>query len=668
MKLNFKPNKVAFLDFETQSECELTTLKCYTQHSSTKALTCCVKVGNEMLRMGPYLTEEDARVLHNIAQTHTLVAHNAPFDAIIWEDVLKLPEAEWFDTLPCARAAGFPGGLDKLSKAMGGRGKHKDGERLIQMLCIIKNGRVPAIGPAHQLLMEYNAQDVEELEFIYGKVRSFGEPDVMTVDRVVNDRGIPVDRDRLTKIITLLEENAKLTEKSFAEYTQGVNPRSTKQVCEWLEKLGYKLDSVNKNSVKEFLGNPDKYIIDENSVGPLSAVKEMLEMRAASVGVGANKANAMLDALDEDNRARDQVVYWGAHTGRWSGRKMQPHNMQGNVGHGIDVKNATLTREGFEELAKESAELHGAKVHISQVMGSAVKTCVRAKNLCVADYGTIEVRVLHWMCDDYNTIDILADPTRSVYVDFGKSLFGRTINKKTNYDDYQLCKSIVLGCGYGMSGAKFEMTLAVRDIPTEPLKLAGLTPADCVKLYRQKYPKVVKLWKDFGDAAKTCLLEGSAKAGKCALQMYDKDMHMVLPSGRHIVYRNAHTEMVVPAYCKFYNMPETPVPTVVYDNPRGRGFLYGSKLCENADQGIARDIMAAAILDCEKKGLPIVVHVHDEIATEAEDDGLEELCEVMLNPPEWTRGIPILVEGYSGECWTKQPVGYREVVMSSRNA
>lgn len=669
LKLNFRPNKVAFLDFETQSEYGLKkgTARGYARHSSTKALTCVVKVADKVLKLGPYLSDEDKSTLQQIAENYTLVAHNAPFDAAIWENTLKLPEATWFDTLPCARAAGLPGSLDQLSLALGGRGKHKDGKRLIEMLCIIKNGRVPAVGPAHQLLMNYNVQDVEELETIYTRVKDFGEPDVMVTDRIVNDRGIPIDRAKLTTIIELLTDNALLANQSFAEHTDNVNPRSSVQVCAWLEQQGYKLTAVNKNSIKEFLAAPDKYLIDAETDGPLAVVKEMLELRAASVGVGSSKANAMLQALEEDDRARDQLVYWGAHTGRWSGRRMQPHNMQGNVGHGIDVKNATLTRDGIAALVKESTELHGSRVYPSQVLGSAVKTCVTAKNLCVADYGTIEVRILHWMCDDTDTLNILADQSRSVYVDFGKTLFGRTINKKDQYDDYQLCKSIVLGCGYGMSGAKFELTLATRDIPTEPLKKAGLTPADCVKLYRKKYPAVVRLWNEFGEAGKRCLQDGSASAGKCQLRMVDRDMHMILPSGRHIVYRNARLEMLIPAYCKFYNLPEIPVPTVVYDNPREHGFLYGSKLCENADQGIARDIMAAAINECDKAKLPVVVHVHDEIVVEAEDDGLEELCNLMVVPPEWAKGIPILVEGYSGACWTKQPKGYRELIVAKDN-
>ncbi len=130
MKLNCSPSKVAFLDFETQSMHDLkkSTHTRYAKDPSTKILTCVVKVGNDLFRMGPYLTETDKDVLRNIAKEYTLVAHNAPFDAAIWE-AAGLGPVEWFDTLPCARAAGLPGALDKLSKSLGGRGKDKNGER-----------------------------------------------------------------------------------------------------------------------------------------------------------------------------------------------------------------------------------------------------------------------------------------------------------------------------------------------------------------------------------------------------------------------------------------------------------------------------------------------------------------------------------------------------------
>src|SRR5437868_6691223 len=223
VKLDWAPSRVAFIDYETQSECELETVHKYAAHPSTRALTCCVKYDGVMRRMGPYLSSEDKEFLADLSSSCTFVAHNAPFDAAIHELTLGLPPARWFDTLPCARAAGFPGKLDDIASILTGAGKDPNGKRLVDLLCIVRGGRVPAVGPAHKLLLDYNERDVELLEAVYHRVKEHGEPDVMTVDRTINDRGVPVDRESLRKLLALYEENADTLGQQFSDASGGVN-------------------------------------------------------------------------------------------------------------------------------------------------------------------------------------------------------------------------------------------------------------------------------------------------------------------------------------------------------------------------------------------------------------------------------------------------------------
>jgi DNA polymerase bacteriophage-type len=179
-----------------------------------------------------------------------------------------------------------------------------------------------------------------------------------------------------------------------------------------------------------------------------------------------------------------------------------------------------------------------------------------------------------------------------------------------------------------------------------------------VKVYRTTYPRIPQVWREYHRAVHDCIERGSAEAGKCAFSMRGPDMHMQLPSGRSIVYRNARVEPKVPGYCKLYGMPEVSVPTVMFSNPRGfDGFLYGSKVCENAVQGICRDLLANALVRCEQEGLKPVLHVHDEIVCEAEPSKLRRFMEIMSDPPAWAKGFPVLAEGYSGAVWTKDPSG-----------
>ncbi len=267
MLMDWKPSKVAFIDFETQSECDLTacTTHQFASHPTTRILTCCVKADGVMHRFGPYMTAESMQKLAAIASTHTLVAHNAPFDAAIW-DASGLPPAKWFDTLPCARAAGFPGKLDELGKILLGTGKDPNGRRLIDMLCIIRNGKYPVVGPAHKLLLDYNARDVDPLlETVYERVKTFGVPEVMTVDRVINDRGVPIDREFLGRLRELFACNKEVQANVFSVATGGVSPSSPKQIKDWLIKQGFPMQSIGKQHLKEFMENPEEFYSGNDS-------------------------------------------------------------------------------------------------------------------------------------------------------------------------------------------------------------------------------------------------------------------------------------------------------------------------------------------------------------------------------------------------------------------
>lgn len=677
MRFNWRPKSPAFIDFETQSECDLekATASQYAKHPTTRVLTCVVKVGAEIHEIGPYLDGHGRELLSRIARDHTLVAHNAPFDESIWR-AAGLPEAEWFDTLPCARAAGYPGKLDDLGLIITGEGKDHNGSRLIDLLCKVRNGKVPVVGPAHRLLMDYNVRDVELLEAVYERVKGFGEPDVMTVDRRINERGIPIDRGYAEALLEAFREGERVNAEVFAAKTGNVNPRSTKQMKEWLEKQGFLMDSINKPAYAELLSDPDKFYMgeDDDPSAALVGVQEVMELRRELARVGKSKMETALSLLEEDGRVRDQLVYYGAGPGRWSSRRLQVHNFPATTSGHIHVLGVEPTYANVmcvvEEVRERAArgEIHLDKpVAVADVMNTMVRHMIRAEWMNVADYAAVEARCLAWISGEERLLSVYQDPTQSVYLDMGERVFGRRLSKKDDPHEYSVAKALVLASGYGMSGSKFRITCKLRDVSTAELDRIGITPEQAVKIYRESYPGVPKLWHDFSVGCKEVVKGGGDRVvGRCLLTMVGGDLHMVLPSGRPIVYRDAAVEMVVPAYCKLYNMPEVAVPTVTYLSPKYGGkhrtFLYGGKSTENACQGICRDVMAVALVEFERAGLDPFLHVHDDAATESGPERHEEHMEIMSAPPTWAPGFPVLVEGYSGPVWTKTPKGYRETV------
>ena len=692
MKFNWRPTRPVFLDFEVQSYCDLSdsTATKYAKNPSTRMLTCVVKVDNEVFRIGPYLDAQGRELLCRITEGRTIVAHNAMFDRRIWELTEKLPEREWFDTLPCARAGALPGGLDKLSKELGYAGKDDKGKMLVNMLCMLKPGKpIPAIGPAHTLLMNYNETDVKELENIYHHVKQYVEPDVMTVDATINDRGVPLNREYMERLVELYAHNEQTLRAEFLEATDGVNPSSAKQVKDWMTRSGFTLPqlkkagtdestpSIGKFALKDFLSRPDEFYIGDGDEGAAcEAMVAAMEMRKEVVRVGKGKAAAAQLGIEEDDRIRDQFTYYGAHTGRWSGRGLQLHNMPKTP---IDARTIPTTYEAVCKAADEAtATGKYGKILRADVLNGMLRTMVQAENLLVADYGAVEARGIAWIAECNRMLHLYSDPTQSVYLDMGEKLFGRRINKKNDEQEYTMSKTLVLGCGYGMSGTKFKYTCTSRGISLAVFAKANMDPESAVKAYREAYPEIPLVWRSIGIALLNAVEHpGTVEyAGKCLFYMQDNDLHCKLPSGRCIIYRNARIAMAIPAWQKLYGMPETPVKTVAFKSPRGfYKNLYGSMAAENIVQALCRDMMAHTLVCCEQENLSPILHVHDEVVCEADAKHLPLFMQIMSEGPEWVRKtpehlrdrdplwspFPILAEGYSGPIWSKVAKGYTEL-------
>jgi DNA polymerase len=76
---------------------------------------------------------------------------------------------------------------------------------------------------------------------------------------------------------------------------------------------------------------------------------------------------------------------------------------------------------------------------------------------------------------------------------------------------------------------------------------------------------------------------------------------------------------------------------------------------ENIVSGIARDLLADAMLRIENAGYPIVLHVHDEIVCEvlAGFGSTEEFTCLMTQRPSWALDLPIAAKAWTGPRYCK---------------
>lgn len=123
-------------------------------------------------------------------------------------------------------------------------------------------------------------------------------------------------------------------------------------------------------------------------------------------------------------------------------------------------------------------------------------------------------------------------------------------------------------------------------------------------------------------------------------------LYLTLPSGRHIAYQRPR--LTATGTWRGYKISFEGWNT--NPNKGAPGWItmdiYAGICIENSAQALARDVQRRAILNSERAGLPIVLHVYDEdVADVPLDRTVEELEACMMDVPEFAHGWPIKAAG-----------------------
>jgi hypothetical protein len=220
-------------------------------------------------------------------------------------------------------------------------------------------------------------------------------------------------------------------------------------------------------------------------------------------------------------------------------------------------------------------------------------------------------------------------------------------------------------CGYMLSAGKQYENRQTGEI--EATGLLGyawnmgvkLTPEQAdlsVRVWRETYRKAVQFWYDLQRAAFKCMR--TKKEVACGPVSFDRAgpfLRMNLPSGRSLHYLRPKLEEVLAPWGD-YKM------SLTYEGLNDkyqwdRISTHPGKLTENGDQAISRDILSAGMRKAAKAGIPVVMHVHDQIVglvkEEDADDGLATLIQCMTDRDEWMGTIPLKVAGHISKWFVK---------------
>lgn len=273
------------------------------------------------------------------------------------------------------------------------------------------------------------------------------------------------------------------------------------------------------------------------------------------------------------------------------------------------------------------------------------------KLLFVADYASIEARVLLWCAKDEAGLDLFRNGA-DLYCDMASYIYKRTITKN-DVVERALGKIAILGLGYQMGATKFFATcMAAGIVITEELA------EQVVFAYREKYWRVKQYWYDQETAAGEATYDKEGTVYTCYPCTWVKEgrfLYCRLPSGRRLAYPDPKIKMVTTSWGARKN-----ALTYMGVNATTRQWhrqpSYGGLLVENIVQAISRDVMAEAMQRCEESHvyLPILT-IHDEVVCEAHKDhgSVKEFVELVGQCPIWAPGCPVAAEGWAGTRYRK---------------
>lgn len=638
----------AHIDFETYSEVDLPTVGAfrYAEDASTEALILSYAIDGEPV-VGVNLTKESAtrklEPLFNAIEAGIKVgAHNSQFERVIWEKVCmkKLgwrirPKAyQWDCTAARAASLSLPRSLEGSALALKlGVVKDPLGKKLIHKFSKPQKGgeRIyPKDDPAaFRKFVEYCQQDtvVEREEArVLPHLNEF-EHQVFLLDYRVNDAGIPVDVKLIRKTLDFIDEHSRLLVKK-AQALTGVKPSQRDRLLEWLQDQGMAMETLQLAEVERAIADPDTP----------RRVKELLEARIEIARAGTKKLKTMLACASSDGRVRGSFWYCSASTGRWGSGGVQFHNLG-------KPDEAYPQDEVLDLLEQDALELFYDRPL------TAIAKCVRGflatppgREFLIADYSAVEARGLAWLANEEFMLDQYR-ANRDVY----KAVAARIFNvdyDAVDSDQRFFGKQTVLGAGYGMGAPKFMMTCARFGVTITEKRAKQV-----INGYRSSVPAIVQFWSKIEHAALRTMTTGEpTKFAKGRLSFFldklpngFKVLYLVLPSGRRMAYPEPRVENIE----KWGQLRPTLIFKTYYRGMWVDEETYGGKLTENVIQAITRDLLAEGMISVDRVGLPVILHVHDEIGAEQSigKHSVTEFEQLVCKTREWADGFPSKAEG-----------------------
>jgi DNA polymerase len=556
-----------------------------------------------------------------------ILCHNTAFDGAILSWRYGVRPKLWLDTLSMARPlhnVSVGGSLKALATyyKLGAKG-----DEVISAL-----GKQYADFSKEEL-NRYAAYCVNDVELTYQlwlkMKREFPQEELLVIDqtlRMYTEPKIELDRSLLLQHLTevrsskerLLDMVVEVLNDGAAEGIgrEALKPvlMSNPQMAALLEKLG--VEAPTKVSAKtgktafafsktdkgftDLLEHPDERV--RAAVEARLGVKSTLEETRTLAFIGVGERGPLPIMLN----------YYGAHTGRFSGGdKVNLQNLpsRGNT----TIRRALRAPEGYEIIACDSSQ--------------------------------IEARTVAWLAGQDDLVQAFREG-RDVYSEFASDVYGRTVTK-ADYKERFVGKTGILSLQYGVGAKKFREMLRLGKVEIDEAEAERV-----VRMYRQKYHKIVSLWQLCGNAL-TSMVNG--RSGVIADKLSYDNTGISLPNHLKIVYPALrHTgsgfEYINDARTYRKYLKDRVLGLPCDDLPWTK--IYNAKVVENVVQALAGIVVREQMVKLGLSGYFVAFQVHDEnvcvVPIEGADAAEEHIVRMMSEPPAWAMDLPVACEAGRG--------------------
>ena len=353
------------------------------------------------------------------------------------------------------------------------------------------------------------------------------------------------------------------------------------------------------------------------------------------INMHLQRTKSVKERLTDEGRMSYNLKYFGADaTGRWCGDAgFNVQNMPRDTKYGVNIRNVVSPAKG--------------------------------KTLVISDLSQIEPRLTAFLAGDDDFLELVSKGM-SPYEAHARQTMGWTGGKLKDEDPelYLLAKVRVLQLGYGSGWFKFAETvkaygqtqildssfsrqdeLRFQEFAKkyQPGKFSAYSNLSAderrqwvnayiqVQDFRDKNPKITSSWKNLDKRLKTSANEGD-------------DFKIEIPSGRTLNYFRCRHE------------PDG-VTCATQKGSIRRTKMYGANLFQNSVQALARDCFGFILKNLYDGGYDVVLHVHDEVVVEVEEENAEEIKneiqKIMMTGPEWMKDVPLSSDAIISKEYTK---------------